>query len=563
MTQATLTPDQIRQERIRRERDWYLSDEGFLDFARDSGACPDAEYEPHGKYCLDVIKWHERIDPAKPDRVLYKAKLVLWPRGSFKSQLYGVAYCAWRIAKNPNIRIAYASATSRQAEKFVENIKDIVDSAWYRECFGTHRGEDWRNGVFTSALRTATHLKDPTLQAFGVGETQTGAHWDLGLIDDVVDQKNTATPLGIEKTRTWFGELKAQIDPGSHLLILGTLHHFADLYCWIQKDDAIRALFDVSVFAWRDPPGDPDDGVEGKLFFPNRLTTDFVREQKAFLSKRLFACFYNNSPHAGDEQLFLVPYFRVVKDELIPKSVWGYIFTDFAFIDAKKQKEEGSDPDRTCFWVVMLDPNRTAYVLDVHVGRWKLSDSARLLCELWNHYCEIGREMKGVCIEVGAHEAAIQSAIEEVRRQTFIRPRIIQVRGRSQSTKPLRIEGIEPRFRRGDIYFAESFRQKPKRWRDMISEMTEYPYSGHDDVPDAIADLDQKDQDGRFYCPAPKPGWRPQEAQPYRPPMVDGRMSRTYAPDPREVIRRDQQHSSGWPFKAADQKPDNFWKKHA
>lgn len=558
-----LPPSELRAERIRRERDWYLTDEGFLDFARDCGACPDAEYEPHGRYSLDVITWHGKPDPSNPALVHYKHKLVLWPRGSFKSQLFNVAYCAWRIAKNPDIRIADCSETHQQAAKFVEQIKQIVDSDWYRERFGTHRDEDgWVAAKFTSALRTKKHLKEPTIVGFGVGEVQTGAHWDIVLMDDVVSQKNTRTPNGIESTRTWFGEVKAQLDPGAQLFVLGTLHHFSDLYSWIISTEEVRALFDVSVHAWRDPPGDPDDGVDGELFFPSRLTVDFIREQKLTMPSRLFSCFYNNAPHSSDEQYFKPAYFRVVPDGQIPRVAWTYILTDFGFVyEGLGEGKKNDDPDYTCFWVVSLDPNRVAYVLDVHMGRWMPSDAVRLLCELWSQYTEAGNSMKGVLLETASHTDFVQSLVEEVRRQTFVRPRVILVEGRSQELKWRRIESLEPRFRRGDIYFAESFKMKTKRWRDMLSAMTQWPFTTHDDVPDALSDLDKKTKENRWYCPGPPPGWRPDSVVRTLPQVVDGAANPRYPRPAREMVRSEQPRTSAWPWKSDDQgNAASFWR---
>lgn len=560
MAQSALSIEQLREERLRRERKWLLSEDGFLDFARESGACPDAEEIPHGRLSHMVLRWNGTPDPGVPGRILYRHKMVLWPRGSFKTQYFGVGNTAAEIAKNQNIRILYSSETNHQAVKPVELVKDVVDSQWYRERFGVHRGDHWVGGQFTSALRTAHHLKDPTLLAAGVGEVQTGSHWDLVIWDDVCSQKNTATPQAVEKLWGWAGEIMAQLDPGCRLLILGTLHHFADIYCRIQKDEEIRKLFDVSVHAWADPPGSAKEDIPGrKLFFPTRLSREFVLRQELFLPPRLFAHFYNNSPHGESDQLFRADYFRVIRDEIVPRAVWGYILSDFAFVEEAKDGE----PDRTCFWCVMLDANRIAYVVDFQVGRWKPSDSVRLACDMWVTTSQT-REMKAMTVELASHTEFLSSLFEEVRRQTFVRPRIIAIEGRSQQQKGMRIEAIEPRFRRGDIYFTESVRAKAKLWRDMVSEMTEWPFSAHDDIPDAISDLDKKDRDGRWYCPGPPAGWRPGEAQLTRPLVVDGRVSPEYRPSPREVLRREQQNSSNSLWRGTGPGQQNsFWKRRS
>jgi len=280
-------------------------------------------------------------------------------------------------------------------------------------------------------------------------------------MDDVCSQENTQTPEGIEKLWSWFGETLAQLDPGCRLFVIGTLHHFADIYCRIQKDAQMRKDFEFSIHAWRDPPGDPEVDNGGEIFFPSRLTPQFVARQKRFLPPRLYACFYENVPTSEEDRIFHPDYFKVIKDDEIPNAVWTYILTDFAFIAEEKKKGKA---DRCAFWVISLDVNRYAYVRDVWMGRWKPSDSVRIVCDLWNNGCQSGWNMKGVAVELTTHNEILQSVFEEVRRQTFIHPKIIPIQGRSQEVKDMRIEASEPKWRRGEIYFAASFRARTRRW---------------------------------------------------------------------------------------------------
>jgi hypothetical protein len=247
----------------------------------------------------------------------------------------------------------------------------------------------------------------------------------------------------------WFGETLAQLDPGCRLFVIGTLHHYADIYCRIQKTPEIKKLFDISIHSWREK--------DNSLFFPGRITEKFVAQQRAIMPPRLFACFYENRPTTGEDQLFRPEYFRVILDQEVPDHVWTYILTDFAFIAEEKKKGRA---DRCAFWVVSIDCNRTAYVRDFYVGRWKPSDSVRIVCDLWDRYQYIN--LKAVGLEDTAHKELLSSLFDEVRRQTFTRPKLVPISGRSQEVKDRRIEAIEPRFRAGNIYFVQS-RRHPGR----------------------------------------------------------------------------------------------------
>lgn len=501
-----------------------------------------------------MIHWDGMPDPDNPEREIYRWKLVLWPRGSFKTQVFDIGHVCWLIAKDPNVRILVASETEKQARGIVNKAMELIDSQWFRDRFGVHRGKQWRDGSFTSALRTNTVKKEPTLQASGVGAVRTGMHWDFVFMDDVCSQENTRTEESIESLWFWFGETLAQLDPGCKLFVIGTLHHFADIYCRIQKDAAMRRLFDISIFGWADPLVDPNSNEPTTLFFPNRLTRKFVAQQKTLMPPRLFACFYENRPHTGDDQLFHPEYFRIINDRDIPSAVWTYILTDFAFIADEKKNARA---DRTCFWVVSLDCNRVAYVRDFYVGRWKPSDSCRIVCDLWGRLQ--GLEVKGVGVEKVTHKELLMSLFEEIRRQTFIRPKFIEIEGRNQEIKDMRIEAIEPRFRRGDIYFASSLKdQFQRKWKPMIDEMVEWPYSDHDDIPDAISDLDKRDKGDKLYFPGPPVGWAANQVRRFQPPMIDGKFNPN-AQYPARDMAKHKEHDL-WGTKSSEGVPDSLFR---
>lgn len=527
-----LSPEDLAQEALRQEREYYLSEEGFLDFARDCGAAPDAQFEPHGRHAHTILRWNGEPDPDAPDRIIYKYKMVLWPRGSFKSTVFDVAYTAWLIAKDPNIRILVASETGKQAKKFVNQAMAIIDSPWFKERFGVHHGKRWKEGgaEFYSALRTDRHKKEPTLIAAGVGEVWTGAHWDVVIMDDVIGKENSRTLLALEAAWDWFGEVLAQLDPGCRLLMIGTLWHHADIYCKLIDDPEKSKLFEMSIHGW--------ENEDGTLFFPGRLTPTYVNNQKRLMSPRMWACFYENKPFSDEDQLFKPSYFRVIEDHEVPNSVWTYILTDWAFVVDEEKKGR---PDRTCFWVISMDCNRVAYVRDFYVGRWKPDTSVRLCCTVWNEGMQKNWNMKGIVVEKTTHAELLSTVFDLVKRETFINPKMILIGGRSQEIKSMRIESSEPRWRNGDIYFARSLREQFElKWRPMFREMTQWPLSQHDDIPDAQSDLDKRDEKGRFYLPAPPAGWRSPMVDRFAPSMLNGQFNPEYGYPARAMDRMSQ-----------------------
>jgi hypothetical protein len=74
----------------------------------------------------------------------------------------------------------------------------------------------------------------------------------------------------------------------------------------------------------------------------------------------------------------------------------------------------------------------------------------------------------------------------------------------------------------------------------MFAEMTEWPFSDHDDIPDAISDLDKKDKEGKWIAPAPPPGWRMATVIKHQPTIIDGKLNPEYGYPARDHVRRDQ-----------------------
>lgn len=531
----TLTTEQVREARIREAREFYLAEDGsgFLDFVKDCGAAKDAEWEPHGRGARWVFNWQGEPDPDNPKVINYKWKLLLWPRGSFKSQVFTVGLTCWLIAKNPNIRIFIGSETNHQAEKFMRNAMEIIESPWFVEHFGVHKdSKRWSyvNG-FYSAQRTEMGLKDPTLAAFGAGKVQTGAHWDFGFIDDPVSQENSITKESRDKVENWVGELTAQLDPGSRALFIGTIHHHDDFWVRTIKNPNTVKHWQVSIHA--------AVNSDGSMFFPKRITRTFLQNQREKIaSSRQFYAYYYNKPQSEEEQIFLPEYFRVIDEQEIPRLVWTYIFTDFAFTSQEMN-------DRTCFWVVSFDTHRYAYVRDVIVGRWKPEDSITRMCELYDRYMYL--EMKGVAIEKSTHHELLMGYIEEIRRKTMIRPRIIEMARPKGDTKFIRIEALEPRFKQGRIYFTKELRAKDDVWKTMFAEMIEWPFSSHDDIPDAAADMDAVDKNGRHIFPGPPAYWTPHvSGLPAQPSMINGQFNPEVRIDARERIKNLSKKNGLW-----------------
>lgn len=495
----TLLPEEVRAFRIERQREFYRQRKNFIHYVRDFGVAPDAEWEPHGRGAKHILSWRKT------------KQMVLWPRGSFKSHVFDAGLVSWEICCDPNIRILIASETYKQAATHAGLAKHTLESPKHVEVWGVHEQRvGWTQGEFTTRQRTNMGLKEPTVTATGIDQVRTGMHYDLVIMDDIVSQENTRTPEAIEQVNTWFGETLAQLDPGCRLLMIGTRHHFFDQYGRLLKDPDLRDLFEISINQWQNE--------NGTLFFPARLTERYVMEQKLLLGPKLWSAYYLNAPQSDEDQLFKPEQFHVVNADSVPRNCFATLLTDFA-------AGENKDNDRTCLLVVALNYYRDAFVLDAQIGRW-LPDqavcNALLLYQKWQH-----RFLKGMTIERTTHTEWAKAAIQKWANKLSVRPNLIEIEGRSKETKYRRIQAMQPRFEEGSrLFWSSELLEDRRQWDLIVREITEFPFSQHDDIPDCLSDVDAMRARGGFYVPSPPPGFNPAKIpgmQRWRPSLIDGR----------------------------------------
>lgn len=157
--------------------------------------------------------------------------LLLAPRGHGKSTVCTVAYSLFRLLRDVNTRILIVSNTAAQAEALAGEVKlQTETNEGLRALFPTEKGGVWRANLFTLAGRTRI-CKEASVTSVGVDGAIVSRHYEIIMLDDVVDEENSRTPRGREKLRTWFAKvLLPCLEPGGELHVLGTRYHPRDLY---------------------------------------------------------------------------------------------------------------------------------------------------------------------------------------------------------------------------------------------------------------------------------------------------------------------------------------------
>lgn len=178
-------------------------------------------------------------EPRNPNRVIINT-----PPFHAKSMTISINYVAYRIVKNPNIRIIIVSKTAPMAHKFLSAVKDRLDqkNRQFEELktdFAPPDGYNspqavWRRSfIYINPNLRSRGEKDPTVEALGIGQQIYGARADLIVMDDCIDRTNAHE---FEDHIDWIQtEVGSRLEQGGKLLIVGTRLMAQDLYSELRK----------------------------------------------------------------------------------------------------------------------------------------------------------------------------------------------------------------------------------------------------------------------------------------------------------------------------------------
>jgi len=289
-----------------------------------------------------------------------KKKLMLLPRGHLKSTLITVGYSLQQLLANPSIRILIGNATYNLARSFLTDIKRQLK---FNENIHLIWGdlskdpEKWsENEIMLGGIKTMHGKKEPNVTAMGVESNLTSQHYDLIILDDLVNDKYVNTQEQIDKTINFYKESLNLLEPNGQAIILGTRWRDDDLYGWIMdKDNHVLSDFDVMVK--RAYEGNLDG--EYTLLYPEKFSAEHLRRLYQQQGPYFFSSQYLNDPIPQEDADFKREWFQYFEyNDLKAKPL-----NRFTMIDPALSQEKSSD--FTAIVTVALDDQNNIYILDV------------------------------------------------------------------------------------------------------------------------------------------------------------------------------------------------------
>jgi phage terminase large subunit-like protein len=407
---------------------------------------------------------------------MYKQRLLLVPRGGFKSSI-NMADCVQWILCFPEVTIGILTGKLGLAEDFVGEVKAhfTLDENFEKDSeykgfrprlltnkftgaqtvsmiqvlFPEHcvKPQEGKATEFQTPAVTAGD-KEPTIRATGIEQSLAGSHFCLLKLDDVVTEENVETVTRIEGINHRIGVDKALMHAFGFFDVIGTWYDERDyygkqiayddkLFLASQRNPAMK-IYRRAVW-WPTAECLAAGKVESEwtdqdvhLWFPAVLTFDLMKES-AMTEPDVFAIKYLNDPRQINKIKFprelLIR--RTINHNLCPHQ--GMIVTT---VDTAYSTQSWAD-----YTVIM-----TAII---HGGRFYIINMVR---GRFNEY-----ELPAVIASVGYKWKPKQIIIEEVMGTAFVKREIRREMEKLKISIPLRSAGLG----QGNKARSKSMKAKP------------------------------------------------------------------------------------------------------
>lgn len=220
----SLPPDQaaeaLKRRLVRRYRgSLYLTAKHLLGYQ-------DVEHHAHDKMIAAL---------ESPTR----RKLIVMPRGTFKSSIGVVAYCIWLLMHDPNERILIDSEVYENSKNFLREIKAQLQTQKFVSLFGNWQGSNWTEGEITISGRTKPY-KEASITCGGIATVKVGQHYSTIIGDDYNSGNNSATEEGRQKVLRHYQMNTSILDPGGRYVIIGTRYAENDVIGFVLSNEVNR-----------------------------------------------------------------------------------------------------------------------------------------------------------------------------------------------------------------------------------------------------------------------------------------------------------------------------------
>lgn len=486
-----------------------------------------------------------------------RKKLRLVTRGGLKTSIITQAEKIQWIINYPDVRIFAGSAQLGRAKDFLRGAKEhFQKNELFRWLFPEYcpkltdsgKTEDFGNDEqFTVPCRRTPGIKEPTMRVISADSSVAGGHYDVGDVDDGVEDQNSRTPGSIEQTRKFIASLWPLIEtnplPPGHgwFGLTGTIYSFSDAHWTIYSEEIKKPeekrewdlLYIPACDDWATCSTALDKLEEAQntglqeqidaafahfkevekkhVWWPQRIGIKHLRkiEKDPALGPSVLYPQYLLKPLQDKNGLITSRddirwISRAKLNELKPRISWNCTI-DLAGMGTST----GADADNEAINLHGWGTDGRCYFDKIKWGRMSPDQVIDAMFEIFA-YCPRIVFFK---IEAEAHARVLAPfLLKEMARRGVYLP-IMEIKRDNTVSKQHRIRGTQPYWKNGAFVFAEDLPDDVKE--QLILEALYFPKFNHDDILDTVADslqsrdgviADVQGREKNFDAPSPFDG---------------------------------------------------------
>lgn len=419
-------------------------------------------------------------------------RMLLAPRTHGKTTIANLCSTVNALLHDPDIRILIASNTDAQAEGFVKQLKRLFENKRFISLFGDLRGGVWKSHELSISGGTRIS-KEANVTALGMGCSLPSRHFNRIVLDDIIDEDDVGTEGQRRKTEMWYYDvLEPALVTDGVMLIIGTRWHYYDLYGKLMSQGGFESRKYRAIIRWSNRPElwdqwgalslsvDPAENVQAARMLEDRndemmegteVLLGDVWNYAALIRKRMrkkesFERQYQNDPKLSAEE-------SIFKEEDLryydPNASTTPSRNDFLCVitahDLAISLKETAD--YTAWVTVGVMEKGLIYVLDAGRNKFTIDDQ---LSNIQRQYREFRDER--VVIETVQFQAMVAQILERWTNLPI------------EKFSPAHDKGTRARQVSSQVEMHRVLFDR--RLKDLIRELTEFPFSDHDDLFDAF-----------------------------------------------------------------------------
>lgn len=471
--------------------------------------------EVHGQLCTTLENAYWGVDCPDYAKGSVRRILLLLPRGSFKSTIATMSFPSWILLQNdpPSLlgesgalwtppasfngkmgydqRILIANEVEKNAKAFLKTNKDhLAGNQGLIDVFGKAAPEKRVEGLWTASMANVTwrqdyRTRDANLTATALDMAVNSGHFDFGIYDDLISQKQVTTGEQIEQSIRFYREQLPLLDKPSVMVVIGTRWHDRDLYGHFLESDEEKNKWEVIIERAERTEEEIEAG-KSRFFFPDLLGETVLHDLRTSMRPDFFSAQYQNECLDPETQVFKTAffdnsYYNVPRDpESRASFLRGKTIISTADPAISQEKRGCYAVITTCAW----DHQGRCWILDLF--RKQGVHTAEFIFEYFRQFVEwqpikCGIEQEGFqkMYRYNFELVSLGNSGPEFEQFKGVWPSWEPLKPGGRS-KDLRISGLEPVCRASKLKIPEEF-------KIIEAEFTRFPKGRYKDTLDALA----------------------------------------------------------------------------